>query len=151
MWNANVKSKLRSATGRAVLCGDEKEHLQRGAGKKWIAWDADAGKSQVLKAVKVAPYGLGGLMLYNQSPHHHQEFATQLTNEKLMYVNHQSNGKDIYIWKTKSAIDHDYLDTCAQAYAIAWTNALGTDIQGGTVSRRINRMPTRTKPRIKIV
>ena len=26
-WNANVRSKLRSACGRTVLCGDEQEHL----------------------------------------------------------------------------------------------------------------------------
>ena len=65
MWNPNVRSKLRSASGRTILCGDEMEHIQPGKGKKWIAWDADAGKMAVLKAVMVAPYGLAGLMLYN--------------------------------------------------------------------------------------
>ena len=71
MWNGNVRSKLRSATGRTVLCGDEAEHLKSGSGKKWVAWDADAGKMAVLKAVLVAPYGLAGLMLYNGTPNHH--------------------------------------------------------------------------------
>ena len=128
VWSDSVRSRLRSATGRAILCGDEAEHLRAGSGRKWVAWDADVGKSQVLKAIKVAPYGIGGLMLYNGSTRDHQEYATQVTNEKLLYVQHQSNGKDIYHWKSKSAIDHDYLDTLAQAYAIAWTNSLGTEV-----------------------
>ena len=155
MWNGNVRSKLRSATGRTVLCGDEAEHLKSGSGKKWVAWDADAGKMAVLKAVLVSPYGLAGLMLYNGTPNHHQDFATQLTNEKLLYITHQSNGKDLYNWKTKSAIDHDYLDTVAQAYAVAWSCSLGTDIQGGSVQKTQNammaRMRMRNKPRIRIV
>lgn len=88
MWNGNVRSKLRSATGRTVLCGDEAEHLKSGSGKKWVAWDADAGKMAVLKAVGVSPYGIGGLMLYNGTTHHHQDFATQLVAEKLMYIEH---------------------------------------------------------------
>lgn len=75
-------------------------------------------------------------MLYHATQNHHQDFATQLTNEKLMYITHQSNGKDLYAWKTKSAIDHDYLDTVAQAYAVAWSNSLGTDIVGGEVCPR---------------
>ena len=155
MWNGNVRSKLRSATGRTVLCGDEAEHLKSGSGKKWVAWDADAGKMAVLKAVLVSPYGLAGLMLYNGTPNHHQDFATQLTNEKLLYITHQSNGKDLYNWKTKSAIDHDYLDTVAQAYAVAWSCSLGTDINGGSVQKTQNamraRMRMRYKPRIRIV
>lgn len=154
MWNANVRSKLRSASGRCVLCGDEAEHLKSGSGKKWVAWDADAGKMAVLKAILVAPYGLAGLMLYNGTPHHHQDFATQLTNEKLMYITHQSNGKDLYNWKTKSAIDHDYLDTVAQAYAVAWSNSLGTDIQGGSMDRKQRRpvqLTRKTKPRVRFV
>lgn len=138
MWNANVRSKLRNAVGRTILCGDEIEHLKAGSGKKWVAWDADAGKLAVLKAVSVAPYGMAGLMLYNGTAHEHQDFATQLTNEKLLYITHQSNGKDLYSWKTKSAIDHDYLDTVAQGFAVAWTNSLGTDIQQGSMVTQNN-------------
>lgn len=76
VWNANVKSKLRAATGRAVLCGDEAEKVKAGSGKKWIAWDSDFGRMSILKAVQVAPYGQGGLMLYNGGAKEHQEFAT---------------------------------------------------------------------------
>lgn len=113
MWNENVRSKLRSASGRTVLCGDEREHIKTGTGRKWVAWDADRGKEAVIKAVKMSPYGTSGLMLFNGTPRQHQEFAQQLTNEKLLYIQHQSNGKDVYKWKSKTAIDHDYLDTMA--------------------------------------
>lgn len=73
----------------------------------------------------------------------------------MLYINHQSNGKDLYNWKTKSAIDHDYLDTVAQAYAVAWSCSLGTDINGGSIAKTQNairaRMRMRNKPRIRIV
>lgn len=52
-------------------------------------------------------------MLYNGGAREHQEFATQLTNEKLVYVTHKPDGRDFYHWKTKSAIDHDYFDCVA--------------------------------------
>lgn len=113
VWNPNVRSKIRSAIGRTVLCQDEQ------SGRRWVAWDSDFGKHQVLKGLKAAPLQTGGIMLYDGSIKEHQDFATQVTNEKLLYIQHQSNGKDIYHYKTKSAIDHDYLDTLAQAWAAA--------------------------------
>lgn len=74
---------------------------------------------QILKALKAPKLSQGGIMLYNGTPKEHTEFATQATNERLLYIQHQSNGKDIYHYKTKSAIDHDFEDCLSQAYAAA--------------------------------
>ena len=91
-------------------------------------------------------------MLYNATQHHHQDFAEQLTNEKLIFIEHTPQGKDIYTWKTKSAIDHDYLDTVAQAYAVAWSNSLGTDLQDGqVVNPRARKHLKMGRKRIRIV
>lgn len=125
-WSENVKSRLRSASGRSVLCGDERERLKSGAGRKWVNFDSDLAHLTAQKSLKLPPGAVGGLALargFNWN-----EFARQVTNEKLLYVQRRPDGRDVYNWKTKSATDHDALDTVGQAYACAWTQSLGTEM-----------------------
>jgi len=41
VFNPLVRSRLRDAVNRTVLCGDAAEHVKSGAGKKYIFWDSD--------------------------------------------------------------------------------------------------------------
>ena len=41
MFNPFVRSRLRDAIGKTVLCGDAKEHVKSGAGNKYVFFDAD--------------------------------------------------------------------------------------------------------------
>ena len=40
-FNPFVKSRLKNAIGRTVLCGDEREQLKRSSGKRWLNFDSD--------------------------------------------------------------------------------------------------------------
>lgn len=41
MFNGFVRSRLRDAVNRTVLCGDALENVKQGAGKKYMFWDSD--------------------------------------------------------------------------------------------------------------
>jgi hypothetical protein len=41
----------------------------------------------------------------------------QVTNERLLLIQHKKDGRDFYSWKSKEP--HDALDATAQAFAIA--------------------------------
>jgi len=41
VFNPFVRSRLRDAIGRTVLCGDAREHVKAGAGSKYVFFDAD--------------------------------------------------------------------------------------------------------------
>lgn len=47
----------------------------------------------------------------------HSEYALQVCNERLILVQHKSDGRDFYTWKSQEP--HDCLDSTAQAFAIA--------------------------------
>lgn len=144
VFNAFVKSRLREAINNTVLCGTPEEHVKAGAGWKYMFWNSDLYRELVHKAV-LAPVGASGsLTLFAGDAEEHSDFATQLTNEKLLFIRHCQNGKDIYTWKTKEP--HDMLDVVAQAFAAAASQGIS-----GVKRAGIRRPAVVKKPKIRIV
>ena len=144
VFNPFVRSRLREASNKTVLCGDALEHLKAGAGHKYTFFDADYYKETAQKAL-LSPLGAAGsCSLYSGDSEEHRDFAIQVCNEKLISVQHRA-GKDIYTWK--SFEPHDYCDCIAMCYAVAGSQGIS-----GAVANRV-RWPNRLKkrPRIKIV
>lgn len=59
MFNPFVRSRLRDAIGKTVLCGNAQEHVKAGAGNKYVFFDADFYKETAQKAL-VCPMGAAG-------------------------------------------------------------------------------------------
>jgi hypothetical protein len=117
IFNPFVRSKLRDAVNRTVLCGDAQEHVKSGAGKKYMFWDSDYFRETVQKAL-MSKIGLAGsLTIYKGDADEHSEYAMQVCNERLLLIQHKKDGRDIYSWKSREP--HDALDSTAQAFAIA--------------------------------
>jgi len=147
IFNPYVRSKLREATNKTVLCGDAQEHVKAGAGKKYMFWDSDFYRETVQKAL-LSKVGLAGsLTIFKGSADEHTEYAIQMTNERLLMVQHKKDGRDIYSWKSREP--HDALDATAQAFAIAASQG----ISGQNVGRRIvpRSALKKVKPRVKII
>lgn len=116
MFNPYVRSRLRDAIGRTVLCGDAREHVKAGAGFKYVFFDADFYKETAQKALLCPSGAAGSCGLYFGDVEEHRDFAIQACNEKLRFVQHKA-GRDIYSWNTKEP--HDYLDVLSMCYAVA--------------------------------
>lgn len=114
MFNPFVKSRLRDALNHTVLCGDAEEHVKHGAGTKYVFFDSDYWRMSVQKAFLAPREAPCSCTLFTGE---HVEFAMQLTNERLLFIRHCSNGKDMYTWKSREP--HDYLDCMAMCYAAA--------------------------------
>lgn len=41
VFNPFVRTRLRDAVNKTVLCGDAQEHVKAGAGKKYMFWNSD--------------------------------------------------------------------------------------------------------------
>lgn len=54
MYNPFVKTRLRDAIGKTVLCGDSQEHIKRGAGYRYVLFDADNYKETAQRALMAA-------------------------------------------------------------------------------------------------
>ena len=117
MFNPFVRSRLRDAINRTVLCGDAQEHVKAGAGQKYQFWDSDYYRVAVHKAFLAQPGSSGSCSLYMGDADEHSEYALQVCNERLILVQHKSDGRDFYTWKSQEP--HDCLDSTAQAFAIA--------------------------------
>lgn len=112
-----MRSRLRDAIGRTVLCGDPAEHLKAGAGQKYVFFDADIYKEAFQRAVLAESGSPGSCTLYEGDADEHSEFARQVCNEKLLGVRHRQDGRNEYTWRT--AEPHDYLDCMSMCWAVA--------------------------------
>lgn len=110
-YNGYVRSRLRDEINRTVLCGDPREHIKSGSGAKYTYWDSDYYRAATQKAFLSKPGAVGSCTVYGDTPESHTEYANQMTNEKLKYIKHRQDGRDIYTWQT--AEPHDYLDATA--------------------------------------
>ena len=57
----------------------------------------------------------GSLSLFKSKGH--SDFAIQVCNEKLRFIIHKADGRDLYTWTTKEP--HDMLDCLSMSYACA--------------------------------
>ena len=89
IFNGFVRSRLRDAVNRTVLCGDAAENLKAGAGKKYMFWDSDMYRETAQKAFLSELGAAGSCSLYDADPEEHTEFATQFCNERLRYIQHK--------------------------------------------------------------
>ena len=111
------KSRLRQPINDTVLCGDPEERVRTGAGRKWIAWNADKHKTASHKALIAPPMSRGGCTLYAGDAEEHLEFAQQICNERLVAIQNRQDGKEVYQYQIREP--HDFGDALAQAYALA--------------------------------
>lgn len=88
IFNPYVRSRLRDAIGKTVLCGDASEHVKSGSGNKYVFFDADLYKELAQRAFMSDVGAPGSCALYQGGPSEHTEFAMQVCNEKLLYVKH---------------------------------------------------------------
>lgn len=124
IFNPFVRSRLRDAIGRTVLCGSPEEHIKSGAGNKYVFFDADLCKEMAQRAFMSELDAPGSCSLYYGSAEEHSEFAIQVCNEKLLFVKHGQDGRNTYRWK--SAEPHDYLDCMSMCYAVATSQGLSS-------------------------
>lgn len=146
VWNGFVRSRLRDAINRTVLCGDSQEQLKPGAGKKYMFWDSDHYRATVQKAFLAPPNAMGGIQVFDGPAKIHTDFAIQVCAEKLLYVDHKQDGKDYYTWK--SIGDHDCLDSLAQAYAVAASQGLSGNVHHEKAHAVMRQKPVRRRYRI---
>ncbi len=147
IFNPFVRSRLRDAIGRTVLCGDAQEHVKSGAGKKYVFFDADFYKEAAQKALLCPVGSVGSCTLYFGDVEEHRDFAIQVCNEKLRFVQHKA-GRDIYNWATKEP--HDYLDCMSMCYAVAASQGLSGQL-GAAPSMERQKQKVHQKTRIKII
>ena len=133
-WNGFVRTRLRDALNRTVLCGDR--------GKKWLFWDADHFKETAQRSWATETGAPGGLSMFDGLDH--EEFAIQIANERLVSKRDRADGRAEYTWKTKEP--HDYGDCVAMCYAIAASQGLTS----GTSAPR-PRQPVHARRRVRIV
>ena len=116
IFNPFVRSRLRDAIGRTVLCGNQAEHIKSGSGQKYVFFDADLFKEMVQKAFLSEVGAPGSCSLYDGDSDEHSEYAIQVCNEKLLFVKHTQDGRNHYNWKSQEP--HDYLDCMSMCYSV---------------------------------
>ena len=147
VFNPFVRSRLRDSINRTVLCGDAQEQLKSGSGRKYMFWDSDFYRTTVQKSLLAKPGSSGSCELYSGGTEEHREYAMQVCNERLRYVKNRPDGREEYSWKSKDP--HDYLDSTAQAYAVAASQGVsGHNFAGSPNARHVARKPKR---RVRIV
>lgn len=153
IFNPFVRTRLREAIGRTVLCGDAKEHIKAGSGCKYVFFDADLYKELAQRAFLSEAGSPGSCSLYSGTKEEHSDFALQFCNERLLTVGRMSNGKSQYTWKSKDP--HDYLDCMSMCYAVAASQGISASVQPKTtfndIQKRKRFEALLRKPKVKLV
>ena len=123
-FNPLLRSRLKNAVGRTVLCGDEKEQTKKGSGYKWLFFDSDFFREAVQRSILMPLGSPGGTVLYDALPMVHLEFASQICNELLKWKKTKADGRMEYHWKSKDP--HDFLDTMSMLFAVAFSEGITT-------------------------
>lgn len=147
VFNPFVRTRLRDAVNRTVLCGDAQEHVKAGAGKKYMFWNSDYYRETVQKAFLAAVGASGSCTLFKGDADAHAEYAMQMCNERLLLIQHKKDGRDIYSWKSREP--HDALDATAQAFAVAASQGIsGMNMYKSTPSRAASK---KVRQKIRVV
>lgn len=154
IFNPFIRSRLRDAIGRTVLCGNDQEHVKSGGGFKYMFFDADIYREMVQRAFISEVGSPGCCTLYNGDADEHSDFAIQICNEKLLFVKHNPDGRNFYTWKTMEP--HDYLDCMSMCFAVASSQGISSSVSQNKSLNQNKRnkvmLPIKRKPtRIKIV
>ena len=152
LFNPFVRSRLRDAIGRTVLCGSPEEHVKSGSGTKYVFFDADLHKEMAQRAFMSEIGAPGSCSLYFAKPEEHTDFAIQVCNEKLLFVKHGQDGRNTYRWK--SAEPHDYLDCMSMCYAVATSQGISSSSNGfDSLKKQRPRqmMIKKHKPKVRLV
>lgn len=143
------KTRLRNAIGRTILCGDDAERAKSGSGIKYCYWDADWGKEAIQIGLLAVVGDVGSISLYHAEPEEHQEFAIQISNEKLISKVQKQDGRCIYTWRTKE--QNHYCDCLAMNRAsLAVLGVSENNFDKKSVSKMM-RTQFRKRAKIRIV
>lgn len=149
VFNPYVRSRLREAIGRTVLCGDAAEQVKAGSGSKYVFFDADLYKELAQRAFMSDLGAPGSCSLYQAGPGEHTEFAMQVCNEKLLFVRHSQNGKNYYNWKTQEP--HDFLDCMSMCFAVAASQGVSGQNGIAPAASGRRRFAPKQRPRVRVV
>lgn len=95
----------------------------------------------------LCPIGaVGSCTIYYGDVEEHRDYAIQVCNEKLRFVQHKS-GRDIYSWASKEP--HDYLDCMSMCYAVAASQGLSGSL--GSTTALEQQKQVHRKIKIKVV
>ena len=129
--NLMPRNALQTAREECVLVGDAARMASTAkepAGREWLRWNTDLYRENVQKAL-LSPLGsLGSLDLYHTAKRERDEFAVQVTNEKLLTKIENGVGRTEFKWESKDP--HDYLDSTAACMALAAFFGVGTQRAG---------------------
>jgi hypothetical protein len=150
-FNPLVRSRLRAAVDRVVLCGDEREHLKKDSGYKYLFFDSDHYREKSQRSFLGEMGSVGSTSLYNALSVEHVEFANQVCNEQLRWKKTKSDGRTEYSWKSKDP--HDYGDCLAMNQAIAAFQGLSSSntLKVSLKQQYRNVIKTRARRRVRIV
>ena len=143
-FNPLARNRLRNAVGRTLLCGDDRELIKKGSGRKWLFFDSDFFKEKAQRSFLSETGSPGSCSLYHASAAEHTDFCVQVCNERLRRRIEHANGKTEYDWLSKDP--HDFLDCLAMCHAIAENQGLSQKLV--TPVPRIRRAAIRRRVRV---
>lgn len=137
-WNPFVRSRIRHAINETVECGDRDRDGNR---QRWTAFNADYWRETMQRAWLGEIGTPGGLSLFGGSANvSHDEFAEQVSAEKLRQKEATADGRTKYTWIGGDTHRHDYGDAVTMCLAEAGNKGL---TQGVEFSGRAARKSTK--------
>ena len=134
-WNPFVRSRIRHAIKETVECGDTDRDGNR---QRWTAFNADYWR-EVQQRGWLGEVGTpGGLSLFGGDPSiRHDNFAEQVSAEKLRRKEMGSDGRMRYEWTGGEKHRHDWGDAATMCCAAAGNKGLTPGVEFvGTIERK---------------
>lgn len=125
-WNPFVRSRIRHAINETVECGDVDRDGNR---QRWTAFNADYWRETMQRAWLGEVGTPGGLSLFGGEAIRHDDFAEQVSAEKLRKKEMGSDGRMRYEWQGGEKYRHDYGDAATMCLAAAGNKGLTQGVE----------------------
>lgn len=126
-WNPFVRSRIRHAINETVECGDTDRDGNR---ERWTAFNADYWRETMQRAWLGEVGTPGGLSLFGGDLNiRHDDFAEQVSAEKLRKKEMGSDGRMRYEWFGGDKHRHDYGDAVTMCCAAAGNKGLTQGVE----------------------
>lgn len=120
-WNPFVRSRIRHAINDTVECGDVGRDGER---QRWTNFNADLWRETMQRAWLGEIGTPGGLSLFGGEGVRHDDFAEQVSAERLVRKETGSDGQTRYTWSGGETHRHDYGDAVTMCLAVAGNRGL---------------------------
>ena len=129
-FNPFVRSRVRDAVNNTVLCAE------KAANRQWLVFNADLFREAMQLSWATETGAPGGLSLFDGGVSH-DDFAEQVSREKLRAKRSRPDGRTEYDWKT--ADPHDFGDCVTMCYAIAAASGIAAAGMGNSIPKKRKR------------